>query len=402
MQPAALPDESSLSEGFTRIEAVNTLEPGHYWRVVKVIPVTSDRWGSRLQLIEGDIHLLADLYEFEGALHSAIILSHPRDGKGQELRILIADFLGAFEPVTQAEAEANRAASQAQIMDEVNGIQEEMAQAEINPLALPDVQAAATKAVERFEADEAAKIQVKVQDTAKRQSDLRKLHRRAARRSEAKGNPIALRRSTISDRLDVMIAEGVTSDGVYELSLEAGRRIAVAQATGKWLEKRAENMAALLSGLAPYYAERGAVAIARSKKAMTYVATLSQGIASLQLYTGDGIDVMPVSEGADAPTDEPLTLFQGKRFMDEELAVWADVDDSFDWTSQDEFFKAMATNPALRDQVLPTPRSVVSMAVTRRHIDYSDVKDAYEAMVSAAQIHSPVGSSNENRPRITG
>lgn len=385
------PDPESASpvsdiDGLRKLDSQNALEPGQYWRLTKTIevPHAFSRSYGNVTLHEGDVHLITKLFEFEGTLHSITFLEHPRNanssGKFSSYTLLTNEFFAAFEPIALEEAKAIRATEQAQVMAEVQSVQDEMMQAQSNPLALPAVQEAARKAVEEFERNEAHRVQAEVKDTQQRAADLRRIHRRAARRSEAKGNPVAVRKATISDRLDVMISEGVTSDGVRDLQLEAGRRLAIAEATSKWLADRSRHMGEILKRVTPFFSEQGQLALASASGAIARVSQIERGITSLKLYTGDGIDVVPVREGADAPTSEPLTLMQRKLAMDEELAVWVDVDESFDFSNQSEFFKHLATDSRLLQQILPTPRCVVSMLTTRRHIEYGRDLSAYERM----------------------
>lgn len=377
-------DPAASSEPkLNRIEGSNTLEPGQYWRVVKVFAAKdeADWHGRERALRPGDIHLVVKLFDFEGVLHSVTILGHPRHAHGDQFSkftLLAGDFFSTFERVSDEVAAADRAADQAAIMAKVQAIQKEMLDAQVNPLQLPGVQEAAEKAVEQFEQEEAARVQAEVKNKGQREADLRRIHRRAARRSEARGNPIALRKTTISDRLDVMISEGVTADGVGELQLEAGRRLAIAQATAKYLAERSKSMGRVLENLTPYAAEKAQAALAMSSDAIDLVSRIGRGIASLNLYTGTGVDVFSVREGADAPTDEPLTIVQSKLAMDEELAVHVDVEESFDCTNTQAFFNRLATNDALLNQVLPTPRCVVSVQVTRRSVYYDEKMSPYE------------------------
>ena len=381
-----IPADGSEDESITRLSAQNTLEPGQYWRLVKPTTVKnphSSRYAD-VALNEGDLHLIVKLFDFEGVLHSVTFLEHPRDAHKDRFSshtLLTADFLSVFEHVPLDVAKAERAREQADVMAGIAVVQEEMQKAQLNPLALPDVQRAAKKAVEEFEAAETNRVQAVVQDVERRAADLRRIHRRAAKRSEAKGNPLALRTATISDRLDVMISEGVTSDGVRELQLEAGRRMAIAEATSKWLTERSKKMAVILERVTPYLAEQGQLAMAGASSAIERVSEIERGITSLKLYTGDGVDVIPVREGVSSATDVPLTLCQQKLAMDEELAVFADVEDNFDYTSQEVFFKRLAEDDRLRDQIFPTQRCVVSMLATRRHIDYGRDTPFYEAML---------------------
>lgn len=380
----ALSSSDDQDDGsFERIERSNALEPGQYWRLTKSIKVKNPHssFYSDNTLHEGDLHLVTKLFEFEGVLHSITFLEHPREvgaGNFSSYTLLTKDFLDAFEPVQMDEAKAIRADEQSEVMEELREIQEEMQQAIQNPLALPPVQEAAKEAVEEFEENEAARVQTEVRDADRRAADLRRIHRRAARRSEAKGNPVAVRKATISDRLDVMIAEGVTSDGVRELKLEAGRRLAIAKATSTWLEKRTRAMSEVMKKLTPYAAESAQLALASASSAIDRVTEIERGITSLKLYTGDGVDIVPVREGADASTREPLTLMQRKLAMDEELVVHADIEDDFDCGSQEIFFKRLATDDKLLDQILPTPRCVVSMLTTRRRIQYNEKMDPFE------------------------
>lgn len=358
------------TDDLQRIAAENVLAPGYYWRLKRNLEVPIPNWKDRSwTLYAGDVHLLLDIFEFEGTPHTAILLGHPRNGSNSHYRILIADFLANLEPAT--DADSVRATEQAKIMQEVADMQSEMAQAQENPLALPGVQEAVEESLEEFTRKMEAEVAASQQDHVQRIADLRRIHRRAARRSSAAGNPLVARSVTISDQVGLMISGGIDSEGLQELTVEARKRIVIAETTSKWLIKRSEKLADKLKCLTPYYAEKGQVALARAKKAISYVKDITQGLTSLKLYTGDGVDVVTILEGAHAPASEPLTLVQGKRRMDEELAVWANVDDDFDWTHQGRFFEALKTNPSLVDQVFPASRCVVSMAVTGRDIYYS-------------------------------
>ncbi|RYF40085.1 MAG: hypothetical protein EOO27_48220, partial [Comamonadaceae bacterium] len=77
-------------------------------------------------------------------------------------------------------------------------------------------------------------------------------------------------------------------------------------------------------------------------------------------------------EGKGAPRDVPLTFVQRKLMADEELAVWRDVDEHFDHTSDDELFAALREHDGFVEQIFPTERCVLVMATTRRYIDYGD------------------------------
>jgi hypothetical protein len=112
--------------------------------------------------------------------------------------------------------------------------------------------------------------------------------------------------------------------------------------------------------------------LAHTEETRSYVAKLLQGIESLDLYVGKGVEVKTIRTGKSADSEEPLTFMQKKLLMDEELAIWVDVDERFDFASEDKFLEALRTHDGLVRQIFPTPRCVLVMAVTRRHIDYGD------------------------------
>ena len=365
---------------FQRIESENVLAPGYFWRLKNDFTIKGENWPHHTrEFYSGDAHLLLDIFEYEGVAHTVTILSHPRSGN-HEYKILVAEFLANFEP--EKNADAIRTKEQADVMNRVQGIQEDIVQAQVNPMDLPDMRSAIEKAVEKFEQQQVAQVLAEQKSQEARTTDLRKLHRRAARRSEAAGNPLTVRSMTISDQVGLMIAGGIDSQSLIELTAEAKRRIVIAEETSNWLIKKSGEIATVLKELTPYYAEKGKVALARASKAIAYVKDITQGLTSLKLYTGDGIDVVPVTEGRSALSIEPLTLVQGKRFMDEELAVWADISESFDWRSQNLFFERLKDTPELAKQLFPTQRCVVSMAVTRRTIEYSSEASSYERVMN--------------------
>lgn len=362
---------------FQRVQREDVLAPGYYWRAKRDFVVKSERqWGSGDRFQQDDCHLLLDVFEYEGAPHSVEVLEHPRRGTGI-VKIMVAEFLENMEPAY--DAEQVRRAEQQEILDSVQQMQDEMAEAQSNPLLLPDVRAAADKAVEEFERKVANEALVLQTNEENRQKDLRRIHRRAARRSEAAGNPLVVKNVTISTELGDMIRGGVNSEGLGDLTLEARRRTAIAEASANWLTSRVRQLSDTLQSLSPFYAEKGRVALARAKKAIAYSKTITNGLESLKLYTGDSVHVVTVVEGKSASTEFPLTIFQSKRFMDEELAVFTDVGEEFDWSDQERFFRELGSSAALRDHLLPMPRCAISMAVRRRDLSYEG-KDSIEAL----------------------
>ncbi|MDH8292286.1 hypothetical protein QIG75_27625, partial [Klebsiella pneumoniae] len=86
--------------------------------------------------------------------------------------------------------------------------------------------------------------------------------------------------------------------------------------------------------------EMSAAALAKTEDVREYVDKLQSGIQSIFLYTGEGVEIVPVKKGESAARDIPLTFVQRKLIVEEELAVWADLDEWFDFRSTELFFKA--------------------------------------------------------------
>jgi hypothetical protein len=84
-------DVTNVDEsGFQRLESVDTLQQGYYWRVTKSIDVESDDgWKHKLNLPEGEVLLLLSIADFDGAAHSVSLLCHPRHGDRSTYRLLV-------------------------------------------------------------------------------------------------------------------------------------------------------------------------------------------------------------------------------------------------------------------------------------------------------------------------
>lgn len=350
------------------ITATQVLEPGYYW-TAKVDIEKVAMTGQSVLLLELNL-------DHEKRLHSITVLQHPSYGEKTHT-MLVDDFLAKFEPA--ADADTERAREQQAVLDEVARLQTEMNATLANPQAM--MLAIEEDVEERFKREEYQRKEAaerEVREARQRKDNLDKIHRRAARRSEAAGNPLVEARIGTGTSVSSLIGSGINDAGVERLAEEAGRQAIVAEVQGRWLKERTEEITNTLKRLAPYAAEKSKLALARSSGALARVEALRRGIESLDLYTGKGVDVFDIRAGKDAPTSEPLMLVQGKRFMNEELAVFMDLSEDFDFSSQPLFFGALKDNPALVDQIFPGERCVVSMAVRRDAIDYGKM-NAFEA-----------------------
>jgi hypothetical protein len=325
------------------------------------------------QIEEGDTLLLLDVIEFENRVHSVQLRNHPRHGDGT-LKLMVQEFLDSFVPCKDAESIRQR--EQQAVMNRVTSLQNELMEAQMNPqLMIEAIRPDVDREMKNMERELDASAQRSGEATKERTDKLAKVHRRAARRSEAKGNPLALPKIALASEVGSVIEQGIDASGVAELSKMAHQQAVVAQAQSNWLSRKTSEITSTLKELAPYVSERAAVALARSSGALKMAQRIKRGIESLDLYTGKDVDVFDVCTGAPAATTEPLTLIQGKRYAEEELAAWADVDASFDFRNKEEFFKVLGENKALRDQMLPFERCVVSVAMLRNNRQYETVHE---------------------------
>lgn len=87
----------------------------------------------------------------------------------------------------------------------------------------------------------------------------------------------------------------------------------------------------------PFFEEKAAASLAKTEDIRSYVANLIEGIESLDLYVGKSVAVQTIRTGKPADPSQPLSFAQKKLMMDEELAVWAEVDEDFDFTKEELF-----------------------------------------------------------------
>ena len=348
---------------FDRLERFQALEPGYYWTALK----DGGQYAPK-----GETLLLMDVTEFDGKVHSVTLRIHPRlQRRDSTFNMLVDDFLDVFVP--NPDGEKVRDVEQQAVITRVAEMQSELARTSSDQhLLLAAVKEDVETGLAALEREKVVEGEREQEATAEKARNIAKTHRRAARRSAAKGNPLTVKKVSVATDVGGLIDGGINEQGVAELRDLAGRQAVVARAQANWLTTQTKAIAQTLESLTPYIHERSAVAIARTSGAVKMVERIKKGIESLDLYTGRGVEVYDLKTGPDAPTSEPLTVIQGKRYAEEEFAVWADVTAEFDFRNKEQFFAALGTDQGLLNQVLPTERCVVSMAMTRHSRQYSD------------------------------
>lgn len=124
-----------------------------------------------------------------------------------------------------------------------------------------------------------------------------------------------------------------------------GHKLAVIQS--EWLQGKNNEITRAVQAVVPYYQEMAAAQLAAFEESRENVESLMKGIASLDLFIGKDVVVNTIIKGNSAPSDIPLTFVQKKLLMDEELAVYLDLGDWFDFTKADLFDQALQKHPGL-------------------------------------------------------
>ena len=85
-----------------------------------------------------------------------------------------------------------------------------------------------------------------------------------------------------------------------------------------------EELQQLMKKLTPFMVERYATAMATTSEAQNTVKEINDGMATLSMYTGEGVEVYEIKKGVDAAPEIPLTLVQERILADVELAYFND------------------------------------------------------------------------------
>jgi len=353
-------------ESVQRMERFQSLQAGAYWRALKDFPQEG--------ISKGEVLLLQSIRWADDAPHTCIVRAHPDKigrsyaielqdgentrvtyGKHGEHRFLVNDFLIGFE--YEPDHERIRMEEIQQVQSHVGDLQAELIEAQRNPAILAKV----------------------VEDgIAQRRSEARRLAAPDASESE-NGEISGLPASPVppsillgSPSLSDVVHVGMTEQDVEGMRVIAEDQHEIATIKANWIRSKTAQIGEAVGRMTPYFEEQAAAALARTEDVRTHVDRLKRGIETLDLYVGKGVEHQTLRDGASAPEGEPLTLIQRKLYVDEELAVWTDIDEWFDFEDDDLFVKALQEHPGLVDQIFPAQRAVVAMATTRRNIRYAD------------------------------
>lgn len=346
---------SIIQPDVDRLERFQALQAGQYWRAVQDIKEEG--------IENGTVLLIQSIRDVDNAAHTIILRAHPEkigksiyiektgdDGKTYrnyfkygEHRFLVDDFLSKFE--YEPDHQAVRQQELMRIQRKTGELQQELIASQSDPLYLqPVIDAEMKKAVDT--------------DGSSSLPMLPDEHQSAVMASMG----------SVASLMDDSLSEAKING--LKQAVQKEHQIATIKAN--WIQSKTAEIGETIQAMTPFFEEQAAAALAQTQDVRLFVDKLMKGIESLDLYIGKDVFVETLVKGESAAKDEPLTLVQRKLMMDEELAIWADVDEWFDFTKDEKFVESLNQNPSLVDQIFPAKRCVLVMAVTRRDVDYGD------------------------------
>ncbi|CAN7782388.1 hypothetical protein LJR175_008213 [Variovorax sp. LjRoot175] len=347
-------DEANANDPDIRlIDRFQTLEPGHYWR----------RKGEATRNHSaGVVLLLLDVVVFDGKPHTVHLATHPLAGGDGRFEILVSEFLDEWEFAPDGAEVRDRELRQLQM--EIAEANAELLAGQVNPaLIAPAIQ----KDLDAWTA--------KREESGKDDADAARANGEAPLPLDepTAGSMLMVQGGRVRTDLGFIAENRLTQADVAALRVTVEREAVIAESKVRWLTTRTDAIATKVRAMTPFFKEKAAVALAQTSHVRKFTNELMKGLASLDLYTGKDVEVVTIKEGAPASANEPLTLMQRKLFIEEELAVWADLDTDFDYSKVDLFDQHIANSSALLQQICPTPRCVVAVAMRRQSVDYENV-----------------------------
>ncbi len=324
---------------FERFERFTALENGNYWRALVD--------GHEEHVTAGQVLMIYKIDYVDQSPHTIHMLLHPSqlEYSTRVVKYLVEDFVSKFEFVETSEAEAIRAAEIREIQGQLQDSQDELTRA-FTDANLMD--ALIEKELPKEETEAAGGLPVRLETFD--------------------ADVVA---AVKTQKLSTLMSRGLTETGIQQIRAGLNNQKDIAQRRGQWIEKRTQRLSKIASRMTPFFKEKAELAKAVSREMMDHVDELMKGIGNLNLYVLKDVFIDTLQEGASAPEDEKLSITQKVLFMDEEMAVWTDVDDDYDCQNREGFFKALCDHPELVDQIFPSKRCIVNVATTRQDHNYS-------------------------------
>lgn len=151
-----------------------------------------------------------------------------------------------------------------------------------------------------------------------------------------------------------------------ELATEVGLRAMTAHADAlkvaadhqlAWIKQHSDELGSQAGALARFHEEKASALLVKAKNQLSDLDRIRATVTNLQIYTGQGVEVLPLAGGEPAPREEPLVIYQDLLSFDEELLLCLDQG-GLDHTMVDQVAEALG-DPDLVRQMIPSARGVV-------------------------------------------
>lgn len=343
-----------------RVERFYALQAGQYWAALNDI---SDE-----AIVVGDTLLITSLRYVEDKLHTVILRAHPRhygtsvsittksddvvsnrSKTMTEHRFLARDFLNQFE--YQPNHKTIREAELSKVQQDISRLQLALSSVVSDPAKLRQL---AIEQIQESDKANAVKNGIEQVGALMLPSEVEKV--------------ASLAVGTIQNAL----VSGISETRIEQIRDAAMQEARISTVISQTISRHTSEISKALEKMTPFYQELAAATLATTEESLGHVKKIQEGVGSLELYIGKNVTVIEICTGESAPSHIPLQICQRKLMVDEEIAMWINLDEYFDYSNMADFRKALQSHPELVDQIFPSQRSVVCMATTRRHIDYKD------------------------------
>ncbi len=186
--------------------------------------------------------------------------------------------------------------------------------------------------------------------------------------------------------------ELATEGGLKAMTQHADALKASADAHVAWIKEHSDELGNQAGALARFHQEKAGALLAKAKNQLSDLDRIRGMVTNLEIYTGRGVDVLPLATGEPAARDEALVIYQDLLSFDEELLLCLDQG-GLDHTMVDQVAKALEDTALVR-QMIPSPRGVVLVRFRGGYKEFIRERDGDSTERSVA-----VGRYNEAMPK---
>lgn len=269
-------NEDKKNDGVEIIEDSNVLKEGMFAVLKKLHRNLPYELGVAL--------LIQELKFADNNLHSVHVRQHPKYSSNT-VGFLLNDFYQYFDVISQADGETIR-------QREIEDLQKLIAHKE--------------QVVQEYR-DHPEKLQAEALNIYSKRIE----------------SPAATK-TVKADNIATLLGQANAIEHINSIKSQANMFSDVAKIQADIIIGKVNELQTLMQKLSPFLEERYATTLASTKEAQDAIKEVSDGVATLSLYTGEGVDVYEIKKGAEASQDVPLTLVQNRILCDVELAYFND------------------------------------------------------------------------------